>query len=114
MRVTGAGAGCLPSALHHHLPAANISAVDLDPEILSLGRLFFGLVEGERLQLQCTDGLDFMADTAREGREYDVIMIDVADTSPVAGYAVEDEGLTAPPAAFLSSAAIERASQCLR
>jgi len=55
-----------------------------------------------------------MADTAREGREYDVIMIDVADTSPVAGYAVEDEGLTAPPAAFLSSAAIERASQCLR
>ena len=110
----GAGAGSLPSALHHHLPEAVICAVDLDPEIMSLGRLFFGLVEDERLQLQCADGLRFMEDTAREGAAYDVIIVDVADTSPISGCAVEGGGLTAPPAVFLSSTALRCAFQCLR
>ena len=84
--------------------------MDLDPEILSLGRRFFGLTEDERLVLRCADGLQFLAEAAAEGRRFDVLIVDVADTS--AGGA---QGcLTAPPPAFLSSSAVQAACQCLR
>ena len=113
----GAGAGSLPSALQQHLPAASIVAVDLDPHIISLGRTHFGLTEGERLQLQCGDGAQFLKDAAAHGRCFDVLIIDIADTSLSSGSPPEEAAqacLTAPPPAFLSRSTLAAANQCLR
>lgn len=65
--------------------------------------------------LRCADGLQFLAEAAAEGRSFDVLIVDVADTSAGGAQAAETEGcLTAPPPAFLSSSAVQAACQCLR
>ena len=85
--------------------------------MLSLGRRFFALSEDERLQLHCADGVRFMAEASAEGRKFDVLMVDVADTSGPGAGDLADTGsdgcLAVPPASFLSSAAVQAASCCL-
>jgi spermidine synthase len=69
----GLGAGRTSWYLHRHLPASDITAVELDPEVISIAQRFFGLKGNERYELVENDGRRFLM---RDESVYDLILID--------------------------------------
>lgn len=79
--VVGLGGGTLAGFLHRHYPAAEIDAVDIDPEVVSVAKQYFGFREDHRLRAHVADGRRFI-ENARE--PYDLIFLDAfgADSVP--------------------------------
>ncbi|MFN2471742.1 MAG: fused MFS/spermidine synthase [Gaiellaceae bacterium] len=77
----GLGAGSAPKRLWRDFPELRIQAVELDPEVVKAAHRFFALPRDERLAVKVEDGRRFLA---RDGRRWDVIMLDAffADTIP--------------------------------
>lgn len=73
MLVVGLGGGTLPGLLHKHCPAAAIDVVDIDPDVVSVARDFFGFREDERLRAHVADGRTFIEQCAAP---YDIILLD--------------------------------------
>ncbi len=69
----GLGAGRTSWYLHRHLPASDITAVELDPEVISIAQRFFGLKGNEQYKLVENDGRRFLM---RDESVYDLILID--------------------------------------
>lgn len=79
--VVGLGGGTLPMFLRKHYPDATIDAVDIDPEVVSVARQFFGFREDDLMKAHVADGRRFI-EQARQ--PYDVIFLDAfgADSIP--------------------------------
>ena len=77
--VLGVGGGALPMALRRILPRVQIDAVDHDAAVLRVATAFFGLEQDLRLRLHALDARVFIEQRRREGRRYDVIVLDVFD-----------------------------------
>jgi spermidine synthase len=89
----GLGGGSLLKFCHHRLPATELTAVELDPDIIALRGAFELPPDGPLLRILCADGAAYVADPAHA---MDVLLVDAFD----------DEGL-APPLArreFLEAA----------
>ena len=69
----GMGGGSTSWYLHEHLPKANITAVELDPEIVRLAEKYFKLKPDERYQISQKDGRVHLL---RAKEKHDVIFID--------------------------------------
>jgi spermidine synthase len=69
----GLGAGRTSWYLHRHLPASDVTAVELDPEVISIAQRFFGLKGNDRYELVENDGRRFLM---RDESIYDLILID--------------------------------------
>jgi spermidine synthase len=79
----GLGAGSLTKFLHRHRPAARLTVVEIDAEVINVARLHFKLPpEDERLTLQIDDGADFVAASKRQ---FDLIMVDGFDENARTG-----------------------------
>ncbi|MEO7775061.1 MAG: fused MFS/spermidine synthase [Steroidobacteraceae bacterium] len=74
--VIGLGAGILPTALVKVLPEAQIDVVEIDPAVTKVARRFFGFKDNERLRVFEEDGRKYVKRAAREGKRYDLIMLD--------------------------------------
>jgi spermidine synthase len=59
--------------LHLHLPETAITAVELDPEVISIARQFFGIENNAQYGLVGNDGRRFLM---RDESVYDLILID--------------------------------------
>ena len=77
--IIGLGGGTLPMALHKLLPAATIDSVELDPAVVKVAQRYFGYQIGPRQRLYVEDGREFIERAAREGRTYDMVMLDAFD-----------------------------------
>ncbi|MCM5681519.1 fused MFS/spermidine synthase [Schlegelella sp. S2-27] len=75
----GVGGGALPMALRRILPDVQIDAVDHDAAVLRVATEFFGLEQDHRLRLHALDARVFIEQSRRDGRHYDVIVLDVFD-----------------------------------
>jgi spermidine synthase len=71
--VIGLGGGSIPSFLHKHYPQAAIDVVDIDPEVVSVAKRFFGFREDATMRAHVADGRKFIED-CRE--PYDIIVLD--------------------------------------
>ena len=71
--VIGLGGGTIPSFLHKHYPQATIDVVDIDPEVVSVAKKFFGFREDALMRAVVDDGRRFV-ENCRE--PYDVIFLD--------------------------------------
>ncbi|MFZ6184705.1 spermidine synthase [Nannocystis pusilla] len=71
--VVGLGGGTMIRYLHSRVPAAQIDAVEIDPEVVRLAGEWFGVVPGPRLRIFTDDAVRFIAG---EGESYDVIWLD--------------------------------------
>lgn len=69
----GLGGGRLASYLHDFVPETKITCVELDPGVVELAQLYFGVKPGPRLDLVTADGRVYMA---RAKERFDVILID--------------------------------------
>lgn len=79
----GLGAGSLTKFLHRQRPAARLTVVEIEPQVVSAARQYFKLPdESPYLRIVIADGADFLA-TSRA--DYDLIMIDGYDADARTG-----------------------------
>ncbi|MEX0645298.1 MAG: fused MFS/spermidine synthase [Parvularculaceae bacterium] len=69
----GLGGGRVATYLHDFIPSSEVICVELDPGVVELAQLFFGVRPGPRLRLITRDGRVYMAG-AREA--FDIVLID--------------------------------------
>lgn len=90
--VIGLGGGGLVNYIYHFLKEVNITAVEIDPEIVKIAKEHFGLVEdGNRLEVVIDDGLKFLKPSERQ---FQTILFDVDSKD-------QSLGISCPPKAFL-------------
>jgi spermidine synthase len=71
--VVGVGGATIPSFLHRHYPKMRIDAVDIDPEVIEVAKLFFGFKEDDLLKAHAADGRKFIEETKER---YDLVYLD--------------------------------------
>jgi spermidine synthase len=71
--ILGNGGGTTARAYAHYFPDTTVDAVEIDGELLDIGRRWFGLRPGPRLRLHAQDARPFLRSTP--GR-YDAIFVD--------------------------------------
>ena len=71
--VIGMGGGRTTWYLSHHLPELDITAVELDPEIVKIADEYFNVRTGENLKVVTSDGRIFVR---RTKETYDYILVD--------------------------------------
>jgi spermidine synthase len=69
----GLGGGRLASYIHDYIPTSNITCIELDPGVVELAQLHFGVRPGPRLELITGDGRVHMT---RSREMFDIIMVD--------------------------------------
>jgi spermidine synthase len=78
--IVGLGGGTMPMFLRHYYPNAAIDVVDIDPDVVSVAKEFFGFREDANLRAHVGDGRKFV-ESVRE--PYDVVFLDAFGTRNV-------------------------------
>jgi spermidine synthase len=71
--IVGLGGGTIPGLLHKHLPSVTIDVVDIDPEVVSVAKRYFGFREDATLHAYVDDGRRFIEECKEP---YDMIFLD--------------------------------------
>jgi spermidine synthase len=77
--VIGLGGGTMVDVLQQALPEARIDAVEIDPAVVRVAGRYFGFNAGPNVRVHEEDGRVFVKRALREGRRYDVVMLDAFD-----------------------------------
>lgn len=77
--IVGLGGGSLQRALAKTLPSTQIDTVEIDPAVSRVAQRFFGYKPDDRQRVFIDDGRAFIEQAHREGRHYDIIMLDAFD-----------------------------------
>jgi len=72
----GVGGGCIINYFLALYPNIRITAVDLNPDVLSFARKCFGVKKGPNCSLICTNGLEFVQNPPSD-QKYDLVITDV-------------------------------------
>jgi len=81
--VLGLGGGSIPKYIHRHLPQMHVTAVELNPAVVSAARSQFFLPdEDERLNVLIGDGVEYIRN---HPNGTDVLMLDAYDTKGLPG-----------------------------
>lgn len=70
--VLGVGGGTVIHLLRRRYPDAHITAVDIDPQMIEIGKKYFGLSRVPNLELIIADAKDY-----KNTRRYDLVVIDL-------------------------------------
>ncbi|KAF0290517.1 Methyltransferase-like protein 13 [Amphibalanus amphitrite] len=65
--VIGLGGGGLSRFIHGKFPKASVDVVDIDPEVVTVAKDWFGFTEDDRLRAHVADGLQFIRDCKAKG-----------------------------------------------
>ena len=77
--MVGLGGATIPLALEKILPTVVIDTVEIDPAVLRVAERYFGYKQGPRQRVFVDDGRAFIEQAQREGRTYDMVMLDAFD-----------------------------------
>jgi spermidine synthase len=77
LAMIGLGGGSMAKFCFRHLPATNITAVEINPHVIALRELFQIPPDQARFQVQQADGADFVRDAAQR---FDVLLVDGFDS----------------------------------
>jgi len=77
--IIGLGGGSLPQALSGMLPRTVIDVVEIDPAVVKVARQYFHFSPGPRTRVFEEDGRTYVKRALRQGRSYDLIMLDAYD-----------------------------------
>jgi len=78
--IIGLGGGALANYCKAWLPNCSIEAVEIDEEIATCARDWFGL--DKEIKVHIADGLEFVRRAASEGRQWDIVIVDVNSNDP--------------------------------
>ncbi len=76
IEIIGLGGGSLAKYCYRYLPDTAITAVEIDPEVIAVGEQFFLPPEGDRFEIVCDDGAEFIRHNTRT---CDVLLVDGFD-----------------------------------
>lgn len=74
--VIGLGGGTVPLTLTRLVDGVTIDAVELDPAVVKVAQRYFGFAERPGLTVTVEDGRVFVKRAQRQGRRYDLIVLD--------------------------------------
>ncbi|MCD0505129.1 spermidine synthase [Bordetella petrii] len=77
--IVGLGGATLQKTLAKLLPDATIDTVEIDPAVAKVARDYFGYQPGPRQRLFVDDGRAYIEQAHRDGRQYDMVMLDAFD-----------------------------------
>ena len=77
--IIGLGGGTLPRTLRKILPQAKIDTVELDPSVAKVAARFFGFLPGRDGEVFIEDGRVFVKRAQKQGKKYDLIVLDAFD-----------------------------------
>lgn len=77
--ILGLGGGSLPQALSGLLPQTAIDVVEIDPAVVKVARQYFRFSPGPGMRVFEEDGRTYVKRALRQGRSYDLIMLDAYD-----------------------------------
>lgn len=77
--IIGLGGGSLPSALKKIVPQASIQTVELDPSVARVAERFFGFTPGKNNAVAIEDGRVFVKRAQKQGKKYDLVILDAFD-----------------------------------
>ncbi|MEO6079662.1 MAG: fused MFS/spermidine synthase [Steroidobacteraceae bacterium] len=92
--IIGLGGGSIPTALRELLPTAQIDVVEIDPAVTRVARKYFGFKDGPKLKVYEVDGRVYVKRAAREGKKYDLVMLDAFDHEYIPEHLLTREFLT--------------------
>ena len=92
--IIGLGGGTIPRALVETLPEVRIDVVEIDPAVVRVARQYFDFAEGERMRVHVLDGRVYVKQALREGRRYDLVMLDAFDHEDIPEHLLTREFLT--------------------
>jgi spermidine synthase len=92
--IVGLGGGTLPRALRQMLPQARIDVVEIDPAVVAVAKRYFDFRDGGTVRVAEMDGRVFVRRARREGRRYDLIMLDAFDHEYIPEHLLTEEFLT--------------------
>ncbi len=77
--IVGLGGGSLSRALAKAIPQATIDTVEIDPAVVNVAKNYFGYEPNAKQRIFVEDGRAFIERAHRQGRQYDLIMLDAFD-----------------------------------
>jgi spermidine synthase len=77
--IIGLGGGTMPSILQKIIPSAKIDSVELDPSVVKVAKQFFGFSPGNNSAVVVDDGRVFVKRAQKQGKKYDLIILDAFD-----------------------------------
>lgn len=92
--ILGLGGGTLPKAVRLAAPDAEITAVEIDPAVLKVAERFFEYKPDAHMETVISDGRVFVRKMQREGRRFDLIMLDAYDQEYIPEHMLTREFLT--------------------
>jgi spermidine synthase len=92
--IVGLGGGTLPMALAEVLPEAQIDVAELDPAVTRVAKQYFGFKDGPRMTVHEMDGRVYVKRAGREGKKYDLILLDAFDHEYIPEHLLTKEFLT--------------------
>ncbi len=72
----GLGGGTIPMAIHHYFPGVPIDNIELDPDVVSVAKKYFGFREDDLMKVYIRDGRVQVRRFLRDKRKYDIIFVD--------------------------------------
>lgn len=105
----GLGGGGLVSFIQETLKHVKITAVELDPSILSIATEFFELNQTKNLEVVIQDGLDYLKDVSKKEniKKLNAILFDVDGKD-------SSIGMSCPPQDFLSTEILDAVKKLLK
>jgi spermidine synthase len=91
--IIGLGGATLPRALNKILPHAVIDTVEIDPAVAKVAQRYFGYEPSPAQRLFLEDGRAFIERAHREGRHYDMVMLDAFDVDYIPAHLLTREFL---------------------
>jgi spermidine synthase len=80
--ILGTGAGVLSTFVHRHFPQTHITAIDIDSEVVEIGKGAFGFTEDFRLTSLITDARAYVEETYATNVKYHAILLDISCADP--------------------------------
>lgn len=96
--IVGLGGGGMVRFLRENEPEIEVTAVEIDPKVVSLAAEFFGTREGPRTRILTEDAFVFLRETAES---FDVIYMDAFLRPPEAEQELQDKAQRLKTTAFL-------------
>jgi len=79
--VLGLGGGSVVKVVNKHFPKARISAIEIDPMMIKLGKKYLGLSEYKNLEIKITDAFKWLQGKELSGlnhlTKFDLILVDL-------------------------------------
>jgi spermidine synthase len=91
--IIGLGGGTLPRALAQILPQTKMEIVEIDPAVVRVAKRYFDFDAGGRITVAEADGRVYVKRALREGRRYDLIMLDAFDHEYIPEHLLTEEFL---------------------